>query len=114
MIVQRMKRQEKDSFSIAKKYYSLLFDVNNINVTEREIQLISFMAINGSISYKHVKEEFCKEFKTTNATINNMVSRLKNVGVLVKDGSKVKVHPSISLDFNKDVTLQITLLHEAT
>ncbi len=114
MIVQRMKRQEKDSFSIAKKYYSLLFDVNNVNVTEREIQLVSFMAINGSISYKHVKEEFCKEFKTTTATINNMVSRLKNIGILIKDGSKVKVHPSICLDFNKDITLQITLIHEAT
>ncbi len=112
MIVQRMKRQEKDSFSIAKKYYSLLFDVNNVNVTEREVQLVSFMAINGSISYKHVKEEFCKEFTTTNATINNMVSRLKNIGILIKDGSKVKVHPTILLDFNKDIVLQITLSHE--
>jgi hypothetical protein len=107
-----MKRQEKDSFSIAKKYYSLLFDVNNVNVTEREVQLVSFMAINGSISYKHVKEEFCKEFTTTNATINNMVSRLKNIGILIKDGSKVKVHPTILLDFNKDIVLQITLSHE--
>lgn len=113
MIVQRLKKGEKDSFSIAKKYYSLLFDVNNVNVTEREIQLVSFMAINGSISYKHVKEEFCKEFNTSNATINNMVSKLKNVGILIKDGSKVKVAPAICLDFNKDIVLQIILLHEA-
>jgi hypothetical protein len=112
MIVQRMKKEEKDNFSIAQKYYSVLFSVNGIKVTERETQLISFMAVNGSISYKHVKDDFCKEFNTTNATINNMVSRLKQLGILVKDGSKVKIHPMILLDFNKDVVLQITLGHE--
>lgn len=112
MIIQRIKKEENTNFSIAQKYYSVLFSVNGINVTERETQLVSFMAINGSISYKHVKDDFCKEFKTTSATINNMVSRLKNIGILIKDGSKVKVNPSICLDFNKDVTLQITLSHE--
>lgn len=114
MIVQRIKKKEKDSFQIALKYYSVLFSVNGINVTEREIQLVSFIAVNGSISYKHVKEEFCKEFNTSNATINNMVSRLKHLGILIKDNTKVKLLPTISLDFNKNVVLQITLEHEAT
>lgn len=114
MIVQRIKKQEKDNFQIAKKYYSVLFSVNGINVTEREIQLVSFIAVNGSISYKHVKEDFCKEFKTSSATINNIVSRLKQLGILIKEEGKVKVMPAISLDFNKNVVLQITLEHEAT
>ena len=114
MIVQRIKKQEKDNFLIAKKYYSVLFSVNGINVTEREIQLVSFIAVNGSISYKHVKEDFCKEFKTSSATINNIVSRLKQLGILIKEEGKVKVMPAISLDFNKNVVLQITLEHEAT
>jgi hypothetical protein len=114
MIIQKLKRVEKDNFHIAQKYYSILFSVNSVNVTEREIQLVSFMAVNGSISYKHVKEEFCKEFNTSTATINNMVSKLKNMGILIKDVNKVKVFPSIALDFNKDVVLQITLQHETT
>jgi hypothetical protein len=49
MIVQRFKRKERDRFSSIKKYYSILFSINDINVTEREIQLVSFIALNGSI-----------------------------------------------------------------
>lgn len=112
MIVQRIEKKEKDKFFIAKKYYTLLFNVNDINVTEREVQLVSFMAINGSISYRHVKEEFCKEFNSTSATINNMVSRLKNLGIFIKDNGKIKVNSSICLDFSKDITLQIKIVHE--
>ena len=73
MIVQRMKKEEKDNFSIAQKYYSVLFSVNGIKVTERETQLISFMAVNGSISYKHVKDDFCFDFTTIITLINIMV-----------------------------------------
>lgn len=114
MLTQRLKRKEKNDFLLSKKYYSILFSVNDIKVTEREIQLVSFIAVYGSISYKHVKDDFCKEFKTSSATINNMVSRLKQLGVLVKDDNKVKVNPVINLDFTKDIVLQITLEHETT
>lgn len=113
MIVQRIKRQEKDNFQIALKYYSILFSVNGINVTEREIQLVSFIAVNGSISYKHNKEEFCKQYNTSAATINNMVSRLKQLNILIKDDGKIKVLPTIALDFKKNIGLQIVLEHEA-
>jgi hypothetical protein len=114
MIVQRFKRKERDKFSSVKKYYSILFSINEINVTEREIQLVSFIALNGSISYKHVKEEFCKEFNTSNATINNLVSGLKKLGILIKDDGKIKILPAIQLDFSKNIVLQITLENETT
>ena len=48
------------------------------------------------------------------STINNIISKLKKLGILVKDGSKVKVNPIIVLDFNKDITLEIKLLHGET
>lgn len=111
MIVQKIKRKEKD---VAKKYYSVMFAVNDINVTERELQLVSYIAVNGSISYKHNKEEFCKQYNTSSATINNMVSRLKQLYILVKEDGKIKINPLISLDFKKNVVLQITLENEAT
>ena len=64
--------------------------------------------------YKHVKEEFCKEFNTSNATINNLVSRLKQLGILIKDDGKIKILPAIQLDFSKNIVLQITLENETT
>jgi hypothetical protein len=114
IIVQRLKRIESDSFILAEKYYSLLSAINNLSLTQREIQLIAFTAIKGNISYANIRKEFCEKHNTTSPTINNIISKLKKIGILVKDGSKVKVNPVIVLDFTKDITLEIKLTHGET
>lgn len=114
IIIQKMKRVETDSFLLAEKYYSILSAVNNLKLTQREIQLVAFTAIRGNISYANIREEFCKKYETTSPTINNIISKLKKMGVLVKDGTKVKVNPIIILDFNKDVSLEIKIVHGQT
>lgn len=111
IIVQKLKTQLTDSFSVAEKYYSLLSAVNNLALTPREIQLIAFTAIKGNISYANIRSEFCEKYKSSAPTINNMISKLKRIGVFVKDGTKVKVNPIIVLDFDKDITLQINVTH---
>ena len=114
MIVQKIKKEEKDSLSLAEKYYAILSDVNSLGLTQREIQLVAFTAVRGNISNANVREEFCTKYNTTSPTINNIVSKLKKIGVFIKDKSMVKVNPVIVIDFNKDVFLAITLKHEQT
>ena len=109
-ILQRLKRNEEDQFKLAEKYYTILSAVNNLHLTPREIQLIAFTAIKGNISYANNRKEFCEIYKTTSPTINNIISKLKKINVLVKDGSKVKVNNVIVLDFTKAITLEIKLL----
>ena len=111
MILQKLKRKEEDQFKLAEKYYTILSAINNLHLTPREIQLIAFTAIKGNISYANIREEFCKNYKTTGPTINNIISKLKKINVLVKDGSKVKVNNVIVLDFTKDIALEIKLTH---
>jgi hypothetical protein len=112
MVLQKIRRIEKDEFAIAEKYYSLLSAVNNLHLTNREVQLLAFTAIRGNISYASNRKEFCEKHDTTSPTINNIISKLKKINVLVKDGSKVKVNPVIMLPFEKeDVTLEIKLVH---
>lgn len=113
-VIQKLKREEKDAFSIAEKYYSLLSVVNNLKLTTREIQLVAFAAIRGNISYANIRKDFCSTFGTTNASINNIISKLKRMGVLVKDGTKVKVNPIILLNFENPVFLEIKLVHRQT
>ena len=96
---------------MAERYYTLLSAVNNIKLTQREIQLVAFTAIRGNISYANIRKDFCDMYGTTNPSINNIISRLKKMGVLVKDGSKVKVNPRILLNFENDITLEIKLIH---
>jgi len=112
MIVQKLKRDVSTDMELAEKYYSILSAINNLHLTEREIQLIAFTAIKGNITYANVREEFCKTYKSTSPTINNIVSKLKKIGVFIKENGKVKVNPIISIDFKKDLTLDIKLIHE--
>ena len=110
-IVQKLKVIRDDSFLLAEKYYAILSAINNLKLTQREIQLIAFTAISGNMSYKYIREEFCNKHDTTSATINNIISKLKRMGVLVKDGSKIKVNPVILLNFSNDVMLEVKLFH---
>jgi uncharacterized protein YjgD (DUF1641 family) len=110
-IKQSLKTIQKDDFLIAEKYYSILSAINSLHLTEREVQLIAFTAVRGNISYANIREEFCKKHGTSSATINNIISKLKKVGIFIKDGGKVKVNPVINLSFQKDITLEIKLTH---
>jgi len=115
MIVQRLKKIVDSDIELAMTYYSVLSSINNLHLTEREIQLISFTAIKGNITYANVREEFCKTYNSTSPSINNIISKLKKLGIFIKENGKVKVNPIISIDFTKDLTLDIKLIHgEAT
>ena len=90
----------------------MLSALNDLKLTEREIQLVAYTAIKGTITYANARSEFCEMYSTTTATINNIVSKLKKVGVFIKEDSKVKVNPVIVLDFESDINLFIQLQHE--
>jgi DNA-binding MarR family transcriptional regulator len=111
VILQKLKKQETDSYLLAERYYTILSAVNDLKLTQREIQLIAFTAIRGNISYANIRKDFCEKHGTTNPSINNIISRLKKMGILIKDGTKVKVNPRILLNFEHDVILEIRLLH---
>ena len=114
IIVQRLKKDVSTDMYLAMKYYSILSAINNLNLTEREIQLVSFTAIKGNITYANVREEFCKTYNSTSPSINNIISKLKKVGIFIKENGKVKVNPIIVIDFKKNITLEIKLVHEET
>ena len=114
VIVQRLKKSVSTDIQLAEKYYSILSAINNLHLTEREIQLIAFTAIKGNITYANVREEFCRTYNSTSPSINNIISKLKRIGIFIKENGKVKVNPIIIIDFTKDLTLDIKLVHEET
>ena len=79
-VVQQLAKEHTDKYELAQKYYSLLSALNNLKLTEREIQLVAYTAIKGTITYANARTEFCEKYNTTTATINNIVSKLKKVG----------------------------------
>jgi hypothetical protein len=111
IIVQKFLRKVEDNYAMAEKYYSVLSTINNLKLTQREVQLVAFTAIRGNISYSSIREDFCKKYNSTSPTINNIISKLKRIGVFVKDGSKIKVNPVIILNFSNDITLEVKMEH---
>lgn len=112
IVLQKLRKLESSNFDIAVKYYSLISVVNNLGLTEREIQLVAFVSVKGNISNDNVREEFVKKFNTSKPTINNIISKLKKLNIFVKENGKVKVNPLIVVDFTKDIVLQISISHE--
>jgi DNA-binding MarR family transcriptional regulator len=112
MIVQKLKKKVINEYERAEKYYSILSCINDLGLTEREIQLVAYTAIKGNISYANIREEFCKKYNTSSATINNIISKLKKINIFVKEENKVKVNPVITLDFKKEIIIQINLSND--
>jgi len=104
--LQKLEKKEKDVLSMAQRYYTILSAINGLHLTQREIQLIAFTAIKGNISYSTNREEFCTLYSSSSPTINNIISKLKKAGILIKNASKIKVNPRILLDFEGDIILQ--------
>lgn len=111
---QKLNKKEVSPLDIAYRYYTLLFAVNELNITKREIQLVAFAAIKGNISYATYKEEFCRKFNSSSATIYNMISKLKRKNILIKDTGKVKVNPKILINPDNNFIIQINLNHGET
>lgn len=111
VVVQKLKKSVLTNMELAEKYYNILSVINNLKLTEREIQLIAFTAIKGNITFANVREEFCNMYKSTSPSINNIISKLKKIGIFIKENGKVKVNPLIVIDFKKDLTLDIKLVH---
>jgi hypothetical protein len=109
---QKMLYPQEDKYEVARKYYGVLSVMNDLGLTEREIQMVAYAAIRGNMSYANIRADFCERYKTSGATINNMISRLKRLLVFIKVDGKVKVSPKLILNFDNDLVLQIMLKHE--
>jgi DNA-binding MarR family transcriptional regulator len=109
MVVQRISKQYTDEVSVGIKYYSLISELNNLNLTDRELQLLAFTAHRGTISSLSAKQEFARRFHSSIPTINNMISKLSRMGLFIKVKGKTKVNPKIALDFSTGIVLQIIM-----
>ena len=111
-IVQQVEKRLDNEYMLAEKYYAILSAINNLQLTKREIELVAFTAVKGSISYANHRAEYCEKYNTTTATINNIVSKLKKSSVFIKGDGKIQVNPIIVVNFKKNLNLVIKLTHE--
>jgi len=108
--IQRITKTFKTDVDAAIMYYSLICVINNILISEREIQLLAYTSVRGTISSISAKEEFSTMFGSSVASVNNMISKLKGIGLIKKIQNKYRVPSSILPRFNEqDMVLSITI-----
>lgn len=108
--LQRILKTCDNSFEMAKKYYCILFELNNIKISKSELDLIAYSSIHGTISTPPVRDEFMKDFDVSIEYFYNIISKLKKLNILIKDkDKKVRINPAILPDFSKNIVLAIKL-----
>lgn len=111
LVVQKLRKKVKGDLEMGIKYYSLLSALNNLELSERQIQLLSFTSLRGTITPLAARKEFVKMFNSSLNSVENIKGKLSKRGFIVKIGGMYKVNPDIDLDFSKDVVLQVKLIH---
>ena len=108
-IVQKIKKQYNNEIEVGIKYFALICVLNDIPITLRELQLLSFIATKGSISSKRYKQEFMSMFSTTFSYTNALVTLLTKKHLVVKKDGKKILAPQFLKDFSKDIFLQLNI-----
>lgn len=110
IIAQKIHKEYSKPIDLAIVYYQILSDLNNLNLSKREIELIAHTAIRGVISSITSKEEYIKKFGSSKATVNNMISKLTRMKLFIKTENKIEVNKQICPDFSKkNLVLQLNL-----
>lgn len=108
--VQKLKKTYYTKLNRAYTYYNIINSLNNLKLTTKQIELLGFTAIRGTISSPTAKSEFIRVYGSSIDSINNMISKLYKKKLLIKVDSKIKVNPLISPDFaNSNIILNIAL-----
>lgn len=111
LIIQKLPKKEFEKpIDKAINYYSILSAFYQMKLQRREIELLAFTAVRGTITPLPARNEFVAQFKTSLATIENIKGKLIKMGLLIKDGEMYRVNPAIAPQFDKPITLQINLI----
>lgn len=109
VVVQKIRKQVASDVEKAIKYYSVLLALNDVKLPQKQLHLLAFTAARGSITSPAARKEFVETFNSSLASLENMKQSLVKAGFLVQTDMKYRVHPSLILDFSKDIVLQINL-----
>jgi hypothetical protein len=100
--VQKIKKKFDNRRDIAYTYFSLMSVFNNLKLTNKELQLLAYIAANGHIGSENNRRDFLKTSDATIFTLNNTISKLYKKKILYKVEGKIRINPAFKIDFEED------------
>lgn len=111
MTIGKTKSSQKEMASI---YFKIIGILKDITLTPMELNVLVHTALNGTITSPPVRESFIEEHKSSNASLNNYISKLQEKELLTKDERlKIRINPKFMKTFDKDeynLTLKFKIL----
>jgi len=98
----------KDEFKLAIVYYGIISAYGDLNLTPKELQVLAYVAIRGTITGTKKKREFIRLFGGTIPSIGNMICNLKQKGLLIRKGPYVMINPAVAMK-PEDIEININL-----
>jgi len=110
MDIQKLAKMNADPYALAHKYFQIISVINDLELANGEVQLLAFTAVRGNIHNPDHREDYCKKYDTTLATINNIVWRLKKKKIILKKDKEIIVNPLLTqVHFDEDLVLEVSL-----
>lgn len=112
VLIQKLNKVFPSKLEKAITYYALINALNNLKLTRKQIELLAFTSIRGTISSPTAKLEFIRIFGSSVDSINNMISKLYKKKLLVKSkvDNKIRVPKVICPDFaTSEIILSIKI-----
>jgi hypothetical protein len=106
VVVKTIKKSFNDKIKAGITWFKFISAINDINLTKRELELLSYINYRGTISSTSSKDEFCKIFESSQGTVSNMTAKLLKQKLLVKEKSKVRVNPNLRVDFDNSFVIR--------
>lgn len=107
--VQKLAKKYDKAIDRALAYYSVFFALNRVKISRKELELVAFTAVRGTITPLSARQEFVEQFNSSLASIENIKGRLVKRGIIVSQNRMFRVNPKFTLDFEKPIILQINL-----
>lgn len=109
IIFQKLRKNVPSDLDKAIKYYSILSILNDLKLTDKQVEMLAFTSVRGTITPLSARREFVELFDSSMASVENIKGKLAKKGWLIEVDRKYKVNPRFNLDFSRDITLQINL-----
>lgn len=112
MGILNIKKEYADELHCGERVVSAILALSGIHVTQRELELLTYLSIKGSVSSVNHRNDFLSKYKTTENSMNNALGSLKRKGLIEKLDGKVKSKLRLPQEFVNagEKTLKIGLL----
>lgn len=93
-------RNCKDHQQVINLFLSMVILFNGIKATPKELDFLTFLYMRGGVVSYSGKMACTDKLGITRSNVDNLISVLKKKKILIKQESKVRIHPKIMIDFN--------------